>query len=227
MSRRGHGPAIGSGRATPGLERAVAWKESPARMMRASAVLALLTALGACAPSPDVSSFAQGDPHSARTLLARAGVDGPIRLELRGLPASIEVARIETAADAGARYLNARFRADPTVAGRDVPRLVIAFGAVPGALGELCRPAAAPATTGDPATAAAAFCDSVGAVAAIKGRAVSPLASDMEQLVTSLTRRLFPDDYADSYGWGLGTGVSLGGWWGSSGGSGIGVGVGF
>ena len=189
--------------------------------------LILVGTLTACAPSPDVARFAQGDARSARTLLARAAVDGPIRLELRGLPASLEPARVEAAADAGARYLNARFRTDPAVAGREVPRLVIAFGTAPGALGELCRPAAATATTGDPASAAAAFCDSVGVVAAIEGKAASPLAGDVERLVTSLTRRLFPDDYADSYGWGLGTGVSLGGWWGSGGGSGVGVGVGF
>lgn len=196
-------------------------------LTRPTAVLVLLAALSACAPAPDVARFAQGDARSARTLLARAAVDGPIRLELRGLPASIEAARVEAAADAGARYLNARFRTDPAVAGREVPRLVIAFGAVPGTLGELCRPAAAGVATGDPASAAAAFCDSVGAVAAIEGKAVSPLSGDVERLVTSLTRRLFPDDYADSYGWGLGTGVSVGGWWGSGGGSGVGVGVGF
>lgn len=189
--------------------------------------LVLLVAVAACAPTPDVARFAQGDARSARTLLARAAVDGPIRLELRGLPASIEPARIEAAADAGARYLNARFRTDPAVATREVPRLVIAFGGVPAALGELCRPATATPATDDPAMAAAAFCDSVGAVAAIDGTAASPLASDVERLVTSLSRRLFPDDYADSYGWGLGTGISLGGWVGSGGNSGVGVGVGF
>lgn len=190
-------------------------------------LLVLLVVLAACAPTPEVGRFAEGDARSARTLLARTAVDGPIRLELRGLPASLEPARIEAAADAGARYLNARFRTDPAVATREVPRLVIAFGAAPGALGDLCRPPAATAAAGDPASAAAAFCDSVGAVAAIEGKAVSPLASDVERLVTSLTRRLFPDDYADSYGWGPGTGVSVGGWWGSGGGSGVGIGVGF
>ncbi len=163
---------------------------------RRGAALAALVLLAGCASAPPVERLAGTSPREARLALELADERGAVRGRVRGLetaPGRDTQARIlEVMADA-VPALSVRFSAD---APAPLPALVVSHGLAPGA-----APCAdAPALTGDPLRVTAAFCDRTGAVGAVTGTLEGPDDAARTRLYRRLARELFPDLYAERYG---------------------------
>jgi hypothetical protein len=176
----------------------------------AMATAALL--LAACTAEPTVARLDPASALDARRVLAGAAEAGPVRIDLAGLPHGLSAAEVADLAAEGVPALDVRFAAG----GPPLPRLVLRFAAADP--GTLCGPTPAEAILPtSPVRLSAAFCDAQGAIAATTGEAAGPNLADTERLIWRTTARLFPDDYAQTYGFNLfGNRVrlGLGGSWG-------------
>lgn len=174
---------------------------------RALALLALLAA--ACAREPSVEVGPEGSPAEARRRLALAAAAGPVPLVvLRAAPRPSDPEAAALAAQ-GITGLEVRFR--PVPASEPGPRLVLALDGLlePARICEGPEPPAAPAAPGEPLVAA--WCDGSEPVARVRAAGGGDRVA-RERLVWRATSRLFPDDYADSYGLSLfGLRVTVGG----------------
>jgi hypothetical protein len=175
-----------------------------------AATLALCALAAACTPAPTVALGRDADARSARRLLAEAARQGPVRLVLNEVPVPpdrpLTVDRIAADAAAGVRGLGVRFAAAPAeAAGQE--RLVLVFDPPPGIRPTLiCSDdATVPAPEGrvGPPRLHAIFCDGRSFVADTSGSIDESSADAVERLIWRTTARLFPDDYADTYGFDL------------------------
>lgn len=184
--------------------------------MRGSAgSLGLLAALGlaACAAQGGIELGGAASPRAARARLAEVAGAGPVPLAVNVLPATTDGALgAEQAAGAaadGVRGLRVRF--SPTALGS--ARLVLLFDP-PAGIG----PAAVCAADDLPAAAPrggvrlhAVFCDGPEPIADAAGESRDRSTAAVSRLIWRTAARLFPDDYADSYGFNLfGLRVGLG-----------------
>jgi hypothetical protein len=168
--------------------------------------VAALALLAGCAREPPVEVGPGGSPAEARRQLALAAARGPVPIRvLRALerPTEPEVAAL---AASGVSGLRVRFTADREQVGG---RLVMALDGLAEPDRICADPPPAIAQPGAPLLAA--WCDGEAVVARVR----APGGTDpvlRERLVWRASARLFPDDYADTYGWNLfGLRVTIGG----------------
>lgn len=172
---------------------------------RAVEVLALAL-LAACAREPPIEVGAGGSPAEARRQLAQAAARGPVPirvLQVLERPTTPEVAAL---AARGVSGLAVRFASEPDQPGG---RLVVALDGLVEP-GRVCAdPPPPPAGPGAPLLAA--WCEGSTVVARVRASgSTDPV--QRERLVWRAAARLFPDDYADTYGWNLfGLRVTVGG----------------
>jgi hypothetical protein len=177
------------------------------RARRLGGTILALALLAGCAREPPVAVEPGSDPAEARRQLAAAAQAGPVPfvlLRVEDRPSEAEAAGL---ASRGVSGLAVRFApAPPSSGGR---RLVVALDGLeePAAI---CAAAGRPAGSPTGRAVLAAWCDGERAVARVR----LPAAVDQverERAVWRATARLFPDDYAETYGWNLfGLRVTLG-----------------
>lgn len=203
---------------------------------RAAFGMPLVLLLASCASGPDVSTGSEANPNAARGLLAVAAQDGqPVPLAIDSLPVSAYPAgpaAVAATATASVAWLGARFAAQNLgEADPNARRVVFRFEDVPRSPAAVCSasPPRGPLPPGPPRLFAV-FCDGARPVADVDGTATSEAPSAGDELVTSVTQRMFPGQGSNYYavpgvslGVGIGTGSHRGWGWGS----GIGIGLGF
>ncbi|BCX19340.1 MAG: hypothetical protein KatS3mg117_3022 [Geminicoccaceae bacterium] len=175
---------------------------------RAGVSIGLLLLAAGCAREPPATIEPGSDPAEARRQLAAAAQAGPVPfvlLRLEDRPSEAEAAAL---AARGVSGLAVRFApAPPTTGGR---RLVVALDGLdePAAI---CAPAGQGAVAPAARAVLAAWCEEDRPVARVR----LPAAVDRverERALWRATARLFPDDYADTYGWNLfGLRLTIGG----------------
>jgi len=170
-------------------------------------ILALVLLAG-CAGEPPAVVEPGSDPAEARRQLAAAAQPGPVPFVLLRLEERPSEAEAAALAARGVSGLAVRFApAAPSSGGR---RLVVALDGLeePAAI---CAGIARSASGADARTVFAAWCDGDRPVARVR----LPAAVDRVQRERAIWRavaRLFPDDYAETYGWNLfGLRVTIGG----------------
>lgn len=178
--------------------------------MKPAPTIALAAALGvalaACTASAPIRPGA-GDPRAARALLKEAAADGAVRLETNipttGALGTLTREEIERLAARGVTGLDVRFGMPPEATGP--ARLLLIFDPPPGfeptrACAAETLPPAVP--TGSATRLRAVFCNGGAFVADTVGTTTGD-AAELERLVWRSTTRLFPDDYAETYGFNL------------------------
>ena len=155
---------------------------------------AVLLLLGACAGPVPIDRLPLGDPRSARDALEAAHGEGPIAARVAGFDDpddAVARTRLLASAARGVPALSPRF-----VERDGAPMLVVGFDL--GARDDPCAPAPTPA--GPLRNVTFAFCDGGFPIAAVR----APADGDLQRLYERLGRTLFPDLYAERYGFRLG-----------------------
>lgn len=162
--------------------------------------IALALLLAACAGTR-TSASPEPDRLQARRMLVETAAAGPVPLAIQGDPAPLGRGEVPALAAQGIVGLRPTF----AEAGAGVPlRLVLWFDPPPGgsARAACAGGEAASARAGRPRLLAA-WCEGAFAVAETLGSAADGSAPAVRRLVWESTRRLFPDDYAERYGFNL------------------------
>lgn len=155
--------------------------------------------LASCAGEPQIQRLPGAADVSARGLLAEAAKAGPVPALILGAPATLPPARVAGLAASGISGLDVRFA--PIAAPTAGPHLVLLFDPPPALTGrEACLATASDGATGERPRLAAVFCRGGEPVAEVEGSAAGPGTRAVERLVWQSAARLFPDDYADTYG---------------------------
>ncbi len=201
-------------RSKPHFEGRVVTPPALRKLGTTIAAVALLTSgLGACGGGPGISTGPGADPSAARGRLVAAAADGPVPLEVAGVPpvyagGATEVARVASEATG---WLGARFAAAPPGSGPDRRRLVLRFVDAPATPAEACAGTAPSGRVPPPPVGLrAVFCDGPLPVADAGGRADGTDLAATDRLVTATMDRLFPGR-ADGGSYRGYPGVSLGG----------------
>lgn len=180
-----------------------------------TAALPLLTALllAGCAGGTDLAGSPEPDRMAARRMLARAAAEGPVPLVVAGDAAPLTAAEIPGLAARGVRGPVPNFSATAADGAATRPRLVVWFRPPATAAGaEACAAGPAASTPAGPPGLLAAWCDGSQAVALVTSEPGNAGRAAAERAVWRATARLFPDDYAETYGFDLfGLRVGLGG----------------
>lgn len=167
----------------------------PVRLLLVSPVLLFLAACAALAP-PGI----EGSPRAARAQLAAAAAAGPVPVVLHALPEGLAPETVLEAAREGIAGLQPRFE---PVDGPRPAALVLAFAdADPVALCE-SRPGPTERAEAAAGTLTAVWCGTEGPVASVTQRLDPARPEAVERAVWRAVRWLFPDDYADRYGFDL------------------------
>lgn len=165
-------------------------------------------ALAACS-TPDVALGPDSDPGLARNQLREAAAQGPVRLEVNGLPATtggaLSAEAVARAAAQGVVGIPVTFAEDPALP--VAPRLVLLFDPGPNPVDPdfACSRQALPAVvpSSGPLELQAVFCSAPLAVASAKAASEERTPAAAERLIWRTTRTLFPDDYDETYGFNL------------------------
>lgn len=161
--------------------------------------VAAVVLLAGCASGPEVTRALGTSAREARLALELAHERGPVRGRVVG-PATMTAGRnverrvLDVMGEA-VRALSVRFT---PAAPEPTPVLVVNHGLAAGA--DPCR--ADPPLTGDPLRVTAAFCDETGAIGVVSATLESPSDDARTSLYRRLARELFPDLYAERYGFG-------------------------
>jgi hypothetical protein len=178
--------------------------------MRSTAALtAFLLGLAACAGS-EIRGSPRPDLQLARSQLAAAAASGPIPLAVLGDPAPLTTSQVAELAATGISGLRPTFV--PASSPPASSHLVLAFDATV-APDAACAADRADAS-GAPSSGGllAIWCEGRQPVAYLADRARGEEGQARSRGVWQLTRRLFPDDYPERYGFNLfGWRVRLGG----------------
>jgi hypothetical protein len=170
----------------------------------------LIAALAGCATPAE--RRAEPEAPGARRLLVVQAAEGPVRAVVHGPLLDLEPeARdrlVTEAMAAGVRGLRVRFTTDPTEAAAPEPHLAVVLGAVPPAPATLaCRaPEEMPvAAAGLELRVLAVFCDGPEPLAESRteGPVSGPDDRRLRRLLWRSANQLFPDDYAETYGFGI------------------------
>jgi hypothetical protein len=179
-------------------------------------VLAALVLTAGCAGTGDLAVSPEADRRAARRALAEAAQAGPVPLVVAGDPAPLAPADLPRLAAQGVRGLDPRFEAGGGGGGGE-RRLVLWFDPPPDANGaRACGAEPLGAAPSAPVPRLlAAWCEGEAPAASVRGEAPAASRAEAERLVWRATARLFPDDYADTYGFDLfgfrvGLGASFG-----------------
>ena len=165
-----------------------------------------------------LAGCAQGEPGTgtpgaeARRLLAEQREAGPVRTVVRGNPFGMDEARrdalVSEAMADGVSGLTVRFTTYPGEAAAPEPHLAVVLDPVEPAPADLaCRaPDSVPTTAaGETLTVLAAFCQGDRVLHAVReeDRVAGPTDRRFQRLLWRTAGALFPDDYAESYGFGI------------------------
>lgn len=165
----------------------------------------LLTTLAGCTNAP-VTLGPDSDPRVARELLVSAARSGPVRLDVNSLPRAADGALTlpEVAAEAarGIQGLNVRFEPAASPLPGSGARLLLLFDPPPDVAPRVaCISAAPPAPVPQsPAKLQALFCDGGTFIADATSTAEGDLTAQTRRMIWRTTARLFPDDWAETYG---------------------------
>lgn len=175
---------------------------------RRAALLSFLLALAACTGETPPLVEPGSDPAEARRQLAAAAAAGPVPvvvLRLEERPSEAEAAAL---AASGVRGIAVRFApSPPTPAGR---RLVLALDGLEEPE-RICAGAERPEPSPVGRALLAAWCDGERPVARVRLATAADRVA-RERAIWRAMARLFPDDYAESYGWNLfGLRITVGG----------------
>lgn len=191
--------------------------------------------LAACSSGPQVNSGPQANPSAARGLLAATSTVGPVPLVIDTVPPAFAGGPLEVAGTASnaVAWLGASFRpVEPGAADLAARRVVYRFDGTAADPTAICTDATpAGGVPPSPPRLTAVFCDGARSVADVSGTATGTDSTAANQLVTSVTDRLFPGGNSEAGysrgvpGVSLGVGVGSGGWGHS--GWGLGAGLGF
>jgi hypothetical protein len=179
-----------------------------------------------------LSGCAQGSPgtggpaEEARRVLAEHRQDGPVRAIVRGNPFGMDEARrdalVTEAMAQGVAGLAVRFTTYPDAAAAPEPHLVVVLDPLETAPTEAACSAPDSVTTtagGETLSVLAVFCQGDRALHAVReaDRVAGPTDRRFQRLLWRTAGALFPDDYAETYGFGflprwlnLGIGGSVG-----------------
>lgn len=125
-----------------------------------------------------------------------AAAQGPVRIDLLGLPATLTPDQAARLAGEGISGASVAFAIDAPAAS---PRLLLAFDTLAAEPEELCKGRVQIVPT-SPHRLDAVLCDGDRPVASVRGTAAGPNAADTQRLVWRTTGQLFPDDYPETYG---------------------------
>jgi hypothetical protein len=175
--------------------------------------------LAGCAPPPQVVVEPGLDHLSAREALAARRAEGPVRAVVHGQPfVQSEAGRdalVTRAMADGVRGLEVRFATDPTVVPSPEPHLVVLLNPLGSpSLQQVCaRPESLPtAPAGERLTVVAAFCEGAEPIglARAEDAVAGPGDRRFQRLLWRPAGALFPDDYAETYGFRLLPGIDFG-----------------
>jgi hypothetical protein len=168
----------------------------------------LMLALAGCASGSPVELGRDADARAARARLVEAAKEGPVRLDVNALPrvtgGTLGEAEIAAQAAHGVRGLNVRFALTAEATG--TARLALLFDPPPGfGPAQACEGAALPAPVPEagPLRLQAVFCDGRTHVADASAATPDRSEAGAQRLIWRTTGRLFPDDYAETYGFNL------------------------
>ena len=166
--------------------------------------------LAGCGSVPTVTT--DSGVGNTRSALAERTEQGPVLAVVVGNPYATDEARLTSmvtdAMAAGISGLSVDFVTDPSQAAAAEPRLVVALDPVgdpPGSA--LCRSPTPVRTApaGDELRVLAAFCDGARAIGSVETQDTvsGPTDRRFQRLLWRTASALFPDDYAETYGFGL------------------------
>lgn len=177
-------------------------------MIRA-APLVLVATLAACQPQVDLAGPAIGEPGAARDALVNALDEGPVPIvvvgQWPGLPADERDAFVSDALEGGVRGLSVSFA---PVANRPAEgeRLVVSLGRQHLLSPERLCDAGEGREHGSAGTGlavAAAWCRGEEAIDAVAGTLADQGRRAQQRFLRRTAAALFPDDYAETYGFGI------------------------
>ncbi|MGH6942692.1 MAG: hypothetical protein ACREH6_00535 [Geminicoccaceae bacterium] len=182
------------------------------------ALLAGILLIG-CAARPNVDATSEGDALGARRALQARTSKGPVFAVIEGNPFNmLETQRdalVTEAMAAGVSGMGVRFTSVPAGAAARDPHLVVVLDpAGDPSGGKLCQaPGEVPTGPRDETLhLAAAFCQGGQALRVVSAEdtVAGPADRRFKRLLWRTSDALFPDDYADTYGFDLIPGIDLG-----------------
>ena len=193
-------PALGAPRGAPAPRAAT-------RLLPSILTTGLL--LAGCAQGPP----GPGTPgEEARRVLAEHRQEGPIRTVVRGNPFGMDEVRrdalVSEAMAAGVTGLSVRFTTFPDAAAAPEPHLAVVLDSVEAVPADTAcsAPDRVPTSAaGETLSVLAVFCQGDRALHAVReeDRVAGPTDRRFQRLLWRTAGALFPDDYADSYGFGF------------------------
>jgi hypothetical protein len=191
---------------------------------RRLAPLAAALLLASCGSVPTVTS--DSGVGNTRQVLAERVEQGPVLAVVVGNPYAIDESRLDTmvtqAMAAGVSGLSVDFTTSPSAAAAAEPRLVVLLNPAADPTGSAaCRSPTLVQTLpgGDELRVLAAFCDGADALGSVEAQdtVAGPTDRRFQRLLWRTSGALFPDDYAETYGFGLlPNSFDFGGWFGGS-----------
>jgi hypothetical protein len=185
-------------------------REAPERLSRRSAALAGALLLAGCGSGPTVTT--DTGVGNTRQALTERSEQGPVPAVVIGNPFGMDEARLDSmvtdAMAAGISGLGVDFTTDPSSAAAAEPRLVVVLNPAADPTGSAACRNPSPIRTlpaGDELRVLAAFCDGADPIGSVDTQdAVSgPTDRRFQRLLWRTASALFPDDYAETYGFGL------------------------
>jgi hypothetical protein len=195
--------------AIEGSPSRVSDRESASRLGRSSGAL-LGALLAGCGSGPSVTT--DSGVSNTRQVLTERVEQGPVPAVVIGNPYGMDEVRLDSmvtnAMAAGVAGLSVDFTTDPSQAPAAEPRLVVVLNPAADPTGSAACRNPSPIRTlsaGDELRVLAAFCDGADAIGSVETQdAVSgPTDSRFQRLLWRTASALFPDDYAETYGFGL------------------------
>jgi hypothetical protein len=184
-------------------------RETTLRLGRSSAAL-VGALLAGCGSVPTVTT--DSGVGNTRQALTERAEQGPVPAVIIGNPYGMDEARLDSmvtnAMAAGIAGVSVDFTTDPSQAPAAEPRLVVVLNPAADPTGSATCRNPSPIRTlsaGDELRVLAAFCDGADAIGSVQTQdAVSgPTDSRFQRLLWRTASALFPDDYAETYGFGL------------------------
>jgi hypothetical protein len=178
--------------------------------LRPSSAALVGVLLAGCGSVPTVTTDS-GVSNTRRVLTERAE-QGPVLAVVIGNPFGMDEARLDSmvtdAMAAGISGLSVDFTTDPSQAAAAEPRVVVVLnpaGDPPGSA--ICRTPSPVQTlpAGDELRVLAAFCDGANPIGSVEAQDTvsGPTDRRFQRLLWRTASALFPDDYAETYGFGL------------------------
>jgi len=195
--------------AIEGSPSRVSAQSAASRRLRPAALAGALFLAG-CGSVPSVTS--DTGVGNTREVLADRAEQGPVLAVVVGNPYGIDEDRLDgmvtQAMAAGISGLGVDFTTSPGEAAAPEPRLVVLLNPAGDPSGNaVCRsPTAAPtAPAAEDLRVLAAFCDGANALGSVTGQdtVAGPTDRRFQRLLWRVAGALFPDDYAETYGFGL------------------------